>query len=335
MASTIVMKPSAIVLKIVMLFILLLITITISLVSGSTDIGLSEIISSIINPQENQTYAQIILDIRLPRILLAIGVGGGLSVAGAVFQSLLMNPLADPYILGVSSGGSFGAVLALFLGLSFVGVQLFSFIGAAVVILLVLIMGHKYGRLQQSILLLSGVMIGAFFGASILLIITLMNDTLRTAIYWLVGNLSMADAFGAYYVLIVSLVISFGLILNSHKLNLLAMGDEDASNLGLNVKYVKNIIYLFSSLLVGVIVSVSGVIGFIGLLIPHVTRLLYGADNRIVVPASFLVGASFLILADTVARTIISPAELPVGALTAIIGAPIFIYLLKRKNNYA
>lgn len=329
------MKPSAIVLKIVMLFILLLITITISLVSGSTDIGLSEIISSIINPQENQTYAQIILDIRLPRILLAIGVGGGLSVAGAVFQSLLMNPLADPYILGVSSGGSFGAVLALFLGLSFVGVQLFSFIGAAVVILLVLIMGHKYGRLQQSILLLSGVMIGAFFGASILLIITLMNDTLRTAIYWLVGNLSMADAFGAYYVLIVSLVISFGLILNSHKLNLLAMGDEDASNLGLNVKYVKNIIYLFSSLLVGVIVSVSGVIGFIGLLIPHVTRLLYGADNRIVVPASFLVGASFLILADTVARTIISPAELPVGALTAIIGAPIFIYLLKRKNNYA
>lgn len=335
MASAIVMKPSAIVLKIVILFILLLITITISLVSGSTDIGLSEIISSIMNPQENQTYAQIILDIRLPRILLAIGVGGGLSVAGAVFQSLLMNPLADPYILGVSSGGSFGAVLALFLGLSFFGVQLFSFVGAAVVILLVLIMGHKYGRLQQSILLLSGVMIGAFFGASILLIITLMSDTLRIAIYWLVGNLSMADAFGAYYVLIVSLVISFGLILNSHKLNLLAMGDEDASNLGLNVKYVKNIIYLFSSLLVGVIVSVSGVIGFVGLLIPHVTRLLYGADNRIVVPASFLVGASFLILADTVARTIISPAELPVGALTAIIGAPIFIYLLKRKNNYA
>lgn len=329
------MKPSAIVFKIIVLFIILLITITISLVSGSTDIGLSEIISSIMNPQENQTYAQIILDIRLPRILLAIGVGGGLSVAGAVFQSLLMNPLADPYILGVSSGGSFGAVLALFLGLSFVGVQLFSFIGAAVVIILVLIMGHKYGRLQQSILLLSGVMIGAFFGASILLVITLMNDTLRTAIYWLVGNLSMADAFGAYYVLIVSLVISFGLILNSHKLNLLAMGDEDASNLGLNVKYVKNIIYLFSSLLVGVIVSVSGVIGFVGLLIPHVTRLLYGADNRIVVPASFLVGASFLILADTVARTIISPAELPVGALTAIIGAPIFIYLLKRKNNYA
>ena len=329
------MKPTAIVLKLVSLFILLLFTIVISLLSGSTDIGLSQFYNSIVIPEQNQTITQIIFDIRLPRILLAIGVGGGLSVAGAVFQSLLMNPLADPYILGVSSGGSFGAVLALFLGFSFLGVQLLSFVGAAAVILLVLIVGHKYGRLQQNILLLSGVMIGAFFGASILLLITLMNDTLRTAIYWLVGNLSMADAFGAYYVLIVSLVISLGLILNSHKLNLLAMGDEDASNLGLSVRYVKSLIYLFSSLLVGVIVSISGVIGFVGLLIPHVTRLLFGADNRIVMPASFLIGASFLILADTIARTIISPAELPVGALTAIIGAPIFIYLLKRKNNYA
>lgn len=335
MESSALMKPSAIVLKLVLLSILLLFTIVISLLSGSTDIGLSQFYNSIVLPEQNQTITQIIFDIRLPRTLLAIGVGGGLSVAGAVFQSLLMNPLADPYILGVSSGGSFGAVLALFLGLSFLGVQLLSFAGAAAVILLVLIVGHKYGRLQQNILLLSGVMIGAFFGAAILLLITLMNDTLRTAIYWLVGNLSMADAFGAYYVLIVSLVISLGLIINSHKLNLLAMGDEDASNLGLSVRYVKSLIYLFSSLLVGVIVSISGVIGFVGLLIPHVTRLLFGADNRIVMPASFLIGASFLILADTIARTIISPAELPVGALTAIIGAPIFIYLLKRKNNYA
>lgn len=328
-------KISSLLLKLSILLLLLVGSAIVSLISGSADIGIAEILNSFFSSSKNEIFTQIIFDIRLPRILLAIGVGGGLSVAGAVFQSLLMNPLADPYILGVSSGGSFGAVLSLFLGLSFIGVQIFSFIGAAAVIILVLIIGHKYGRLQQNILLLTGVMIGAFFGASILLIVTLMNDTLRTAIFWLVGNLSMADAFTSYYILIFSIIISTGLVLNAYKLNLLAMGDEDASNLGLNLRFVKTMFYLFGSLLVGIVVSVSGVIGFVGLLIPHVTRLLFGSDNRMVLPSSFLIGASFLILTDTLARTIISPTELPVGALTAIIGAPIFIYLLKRKSGYS
>jgi len=328
-------KTSSLVIKLTSLCLLVIVSAIVSLISGSADIGFTEIFDAFLSPEKNETYSQIIFNIRLPRILLAIGVGGGLSIAGAVFQSLLMNPLADPYILGVSSGGSFGAVLALFLGLSFVGVQLLSFIGATSVIFLVFAIGHKYGKLQQNILLLTGVMIGAFFAAAILLIITLMNDTLRTAIFWLVGNLAMADTFAAYYVLFTSLIISLGLVLNSHKLNLLAMGDEDASNLGLNVKVTKTFIYIFASLLVGIIVSVTGVIGFVGLLIPHITRLIFTADNRIVLPASFLIGSSFLILTDTLARTIISPTELPVGALTAIIGAPIFIYLLKTKSSYS
>ncbi len=327
-------KPSSLFIKLFILMLVLVASAMLSLISGSIDMGVSDLIAVFLSPDKNETFSQIIFNIRLPRILLAIGVGGGLSVAGAVFQSLLMNPLADPYILGVSSGGSFGAVLALFLGLSFMGVQLFSFIGATVVIVLVFFIGHKYGKLQQNILLLTGVMVGAFFAATILLIVTLMDDSLRTAIFWLVGNLAMADSFSAYYVLITSGIISLGLILNSHKLNLLAMGDEDAANLGLNLKVIKTLIYIFASLLVGVIVSVSGVIGFVGLLIPHITRLLFSSDNRIVLPASFLIGASFLILTDTLARTIISPTELPVGALTAIIGAPIFIYLLKSKNSY-
>lgn len=328
-------KSSSLLFKLFILFLIMMISAMISLVSGSSSIGIGELINTFLSPDKNETYTQIIFNIRLPRILLAIGVGGGLSVAGAVFQSLLMNPLADPYILGVSSGGSFGAVLALFLGLSFIGVQIFSFIGAAAVIILVFLIGHKFGKLQQNILLLTGVMVGAFFAALILLIITFMNDTLRTAIYWLVGNLAMADSFSAYYVVISSSIISFVLILNSHKLNLLAMGDEDASNLGLNLKVFKTLMYLLASLLVGIMVSVSGVIGFVGLLIPHITRLIFSSDNRIVLPASFLIGASFLILTDTLARTIISPAELPVGALTAIIGAPIFIYLLKTKSRYS
>jgi len=319
--------------KLSVLFILLLIVSIFAIQFGSVTISFSEILSLLSNSESSNTANEIIFNIRIPRLLLAIGVGGGLSVAGAVFQALLMNPLADPYILGVSSGGSFGAVLAMLLGLSFFFVQIFSIFGALFVIGLVFFIGHRFGRLEPNTLLLTGVMIGAFFSASILLMLTFLNHTLRTAIFWLVGNLAMADNFSAYYVVVFSMLISIILSLFGYKLNLLAMGDEDSTNLGLNTKTVKSIIYLFASVLVGFIVSVSGIIGFIGLLIPHVVRMIFGTDNRIVVPATFLIGAIFLILADTIARIIILPSELPVGVVTAMIGAPTFIYLLKKQSN--
>ncbi len=317
--------------KLTILFILLVFTSLFSLLLGSVNISITELFS-VFSGSSTDTIQEIIWHIRIPRLLLAIGVGGGLSVAGAVFQSLLMNPLADPYILGVSSGGSFGAVLALLLGLSFIWVELFSVIGASLVILLVFIIGHRFGKLQPNILLLTGVMIGAFFSALILLLLTFLNDTLRTAIFWLVGNLAMADNFSAYYIIILSFILSVLLSLFGYKLNLLAMGDEDASNLGLNPKRIKSVVYILASILVGAIVSVSGIIGFVGLLIPHFVRIIFGSDNRIVVPASFLIGAIFLLFADTIARTIILPSELPVGVVTAIIGAPVFVYLLKKRD---
>lgn len=317
--------------KLAFLFALLLLSSLFSLLLGSVNINIYELFASF-SSSSTDTIQEIIFNIRIPRLLLAIGVGGGLSVAGAVFQSLLMNPLADPYILGVSSGGSFGAVLALFLGLSFIWVELFSVIGASIVILLVFIIGHRFGKLQPNILLLTGVMIGAFFSALILLILTFLNDTLRTAIFWLVGNLAMADNFSAYYIVIFSIILSIVLSLFGYKLNLLAMGDEDASNLGLNPKRIKSVVYILASILVGIIVSVSGIIGFVGLLIPHVVRIIFGSDNRIVVPASFLVGAVFLVFTDTIARTVILPSELPVGVVTAMLGAPAFIYLLKKRE---
>jgi len=321
----------SLIVKLAILFSLLGLTSLLSLLLGSVNINISDLISSF-SGTSTDTVQEIIFNIRIPRLLLAIGVGGGLSVAGAVFQSLLMNPLADPYILGVSSGGSFGAVLALLLGLSFIWVELFSIVGASIVILLVFIIGHRFGKLQPNILLLTGVMIGAFFSALILLLLTFLNDTLRTAIFWLVGNLAMADNFSAYYIVIFSIILSIVLSLFGYKLNLLAMGDEDASNLGLNPKRIKSVVYILASVLVGIIVSVSGIIGFVGLLIPHVVRIIFGSDNRIVVPASFLVGAIFLVFADTIARTIILPSELPVGVVTALIGAPAFIYLLKKRE---
>ena len=303
------------------------------LLIGSVDISLTDLSNALLLGGTENTTSQIIFDIRLPRVLLAIAVGGGLSVAGAVFQALLMNPLAEPYILGISSGGAFGAILSFVIGASFLGTELMAFAGSAGVIIIVFMLGRRFGEIEPNVLLLTGVMVGAFFSAAILLMMTLLNDSLRTAIFWLIGNLSLAQNDTVIYVLAVSIIISLFLSLNGQKYNVLALGSEQAKQLGINSSLVKNVTYIFTSLLIGSVVSVSGIIGFVGLLVPHVSRMIFGIDNRIVVPASFFIGASYLTLADTVARTIIAPAELPVGAVTALIGAPIFIYLLRKRFN--
>lgn len=315
----------------VFLLILLIAVILTSLFVGSVDITLSDFFNTLFGSKTDNTLSKIIFEIRLPRILLAIAVGGGLSVAGAVFQAILLNPLAEPYILGISSGGAFGAVVAISLNLSFIVVQLFSFAGAIAVIAIVFIVGKRFGELEPNVLILSGVMVGAFFSAIILLIMNFLDDSFRFAIFYLMGNLSVAESSSIYYVLICSIVLSVILILNSYKYNVLSLGSEEAKHLGVNVKFIKNASYLISSILVGAIVSVSGIIGFVGLVVPHICRLVLGIDNRIILPVSFFVGAIFLIIADTIARIVITPSELPVGVITAIIGAPIFIYLLKKK----
>jgi iron complex transport system permease protein len=310
---------------------LTLISVLIGISVGPIKINISEIIMAIFSANSDSTISQIIFEVRLPRILFAVAVGGGLSIAGAVFQSILLNPLAEPYILGISSGGTFGVILSFLLGLSFLGTQIFSFIGAFSVMMLVFVLGKRFGELEPKILLLTGVMVGAFFSALILLMITLLNDSLRTAVFWLIGNLSVAEKVNLKIVLPITLIVSFVLILNSNKYNLLSLGSDTAKQLGVNTNFVRNLTYILTSLMIGTLVSVSGIIGFVGLLIPHVCRMIFGTDNRIVLPASFFVGASYLAIADTIARTIVAPSELPVGAITAIIGAPIFIYLLKKK----
>lgn len=316
----------------IILFVATIITIVISLLAGSTDISIGQLFKVIFG-NANSNVSQIILEIRLPRVLLAIAAGGGLSVAGAVFQAILMNPLAEPYILGISSGGTFGAILSFLLGLTFIGTQIFSFAGALIVIFIVFYVGKRFGEIEPNVLLLTGVMIGAFFSAAILLMMTMLSDSLRSAFLWLIGNLSSADAESAYYVLPVSIAVSIFLSLNSFKYNVLSLGAENAKHLGINTNRLKNVTYILASILVGAIVSVSGIIGFVGLLVPHICRMIFGIDNRLIVPASFFIGAIYLLIADTFARTIISPAELPVGAITAIIGAPVFIYLLRRRFN--
>lgn len=320
--------------KILLLAVLSLLFSVGALFIGSVHISLNEFFNSLFSYSDDNTLRTIILDIRLPRIILAFAVGGGLSVAGAAFQAILMNPLAEPYILGISSGGAFGAVLSFLIGASFLTTQIFSFSGALIVIAVVFILGKRFGELEPNTLLLTGVMVGAFLSALILIMISLLNESLRSAVFWLMGNLSDASNGTAYYILAISTIVSFLLILNSNKYNILTLGTENAHHLGIKTKTVRNYTYILSSILVGAIVSVSGIIGFVGLLVPHVCRTIFGSDNRIVLPASFFGGAAFLIFADTFARIIISPAELPVGAITALFGAPVFIYLL-RKRFYA
>ena len=279
--------------------------------------------------EENRT---ILLSIRLPRILLAIIVGGGLSVAGVVFQALLRNPLAEPFILGVSSGGTLGAVIAITfgIGLSIVTIPAFAFIGSLIVMFVVYSVSERYGRLEPTTLLLVGIMTGAFFNAMILLMIALKHQEAHGALLWLMGNLASAELNSLLIVAPFVLATVVVIFLYSRNYNLIAIGEETAANLGLEVEKFKRISYLLASLITGLVVSVSGVIGFVGLLVPHICRMMFGSDHRLVVPVSFFMGAIFLVAVDMIARTIISPAEIPVGAVTAVVGAPLFVWMLRR-----
>jgi len=280
----------------------------------------------------SETSRIILLDIRLPRVLLAIMVGSGLSVAGVVFQALLRNPLAEPYILGVSGGASVGALTAIALGFHMfnVGIPLAAFCGALLVVVLVYTFGRRRGQIDTNALLLSGVMIGAFLSAIILFLVSLIGQPIRNALLWLLGNLANADLRSIIVVAPIALGASILIYLQARNFNLIATGEEVALQLGVEVERVKKVSYFLASLATGSVVAVSGAIGFVGLIIPHICRMLFGPDHRLLIIASFLMGGIFLVIADIIARTVLAPNEIPVGAVTAAIGAPFFIYLLKK-----
>ncbi|MDX1567268.1 MAG: iron ABC transporter permease [Longimicrobiales bacterium] len=277
----------------------------------------------------------IVLQLRLPRVVLAMLVGGGLALAGAVFQALLRNPLAEPYILGVSGGAAVATVGALAVGLAAVGAWVLpaaAFAGALLAVVLVFRVASAADRgLDVRVLLLAGVVVGAFFTACIALILSVSEaETVRTAVLWMMGSLSGADwggvaLAGAYTV--PGLVALVGL---ARPLNLMAIGEETASYLGAEVERVKKIAYAVASLLTAAGVAVAGIIGFVGLIVPHGVRLLTGSDHRTLLPLSFLAGGVFLAVADLVARTVLAPTEIPIGVITAFVGVPLFLVLLRR-----
>lgn len=300
---------------------------------------LSKLFGTISLDQIDPMFSSIVLNIRLPRVILAGLVGASLAIAGAAFQGLLRNPLADPYTLGVSSGASVGAVLTLFFQLSIplIGsftLPLLSILFSWATIFLVLAFARKIERsMRVETIILTGIIFSSFLGAFISLMIALTGDELRQIIGWLLGSVSMR---GWEYIRIILPFFVLGsiiLIFNAKELNAMSFGEERAHHLGVNVQKRKLIILTAGSILTGAAVAVSGTIGFVGLVIPHLSRLLWGPDHRHLLPLSILTGSGFLILADLISRTIISPTELPIGVITALIGAPVFaLILLQRKR---
>lgn len=291
-----------------------------------------------IEVQSDPMYTNIVMNIRLPRVVLAGLVGASLAIAGAAFQGLLRNPLADPYTLGVSSGASVGAVVTIFyqLSLPLAGMYtlpLLSIVCAFITIILILFFARSIDRtMKVETIILTGIIFSSFLGAVISLMIALSGEELRQIIGWLLGSVSMRGWSFVQIMLPFLLIGSCILFWNARELNAIAFGEERAKQLGVNVGSRKIAVLASSSVLTGAAVAVSGTIGFVGLVIPHLVRILWGPDHKHLLPLSVLAGAAFLILADLVARIIIEPAELPIGVITALIGAPVFAAILIRRR---
>jgi iron complex transport system permease protein len=291
------------------------------------------------NPESDKAAANILWNIRMPRVVLAGLVGAALAIAGAAFQGLLKNPLADPYTLGVSSGASVGAVMTLFFGISvpFLGnytLPVMSMLGALLTMFAVMGFAKLVDRsMKMETVILTGIIFSSFLGSVISLMIALTGEELRQIIGWLLGSVSMRGWPYVQMALPFMVIGSFLLWLQRRELNAMLFGEERAQHLGVDVKKSKMMILISGSILTGSAVAVSGTIGFVGLVVPHITRLLWGSDHRHVLPLSFINGAALLIVCDLVSRTIISPTELPIGVITAFIGAPVFAYIFFRQRK--
>jgi len=317
------------------LFVLaLLVGITIAsfllaLLSGSLGLGAGQVIVALFGAGEPMVV-EVVQGLRLPRALAAFACGGLLALAGALMQVLLRNPLADPYVLGVSGGAAVGALLALALGLPWLFSQGAAFVGALAAVLLVFGLAHGDGSWTQARLLLTGVSVAAGCGALVTLILSLAADApLRGMLFWLMGDLGQAvSPWPALLVLALGLLLVLPL---ARDLNRLAGGELSARALGVPVRGLRWAVYGLASALTAVAVSTAGSIGFVGLVVPHLVRLLLGNDQRLLLPAVVLAGGSLLLLADTAARSLLAPQQLPVGVLTALLGVPLFLYLLSRE----
>ena len=316
-------KPAK--LKIFSLAALLVAVIIVAISKGSVDVGFFELFSPLYRP---------ILFLRLTRIMLAALVGAGLGVCGVVLQAVLRNPLAEPYLLGSSSGAGCGAVLAIIIGIPAAYLPFAAFIGALASIVVVYTIAREGNKIPVQSLILSGVIIAvALSGLVVFLVSTASGQALHNIMWWLLGNMQIYD----FKMLgIVAAIVLGGIALLSifsQDLNAISLGEEDAIHLGIEIDTIKKVLFLVTSLITGALVSLSGMIGFVGLIIPHMMRFFVGPNHKVLIPATALGSAAFLIVCDAVSRSLFPPVEIPIGVITSLIGAPIFIILLKRKQK--
>jgi len=323
------------------LFAVLLVAIVAGVGLGAVSVGPTEVFAAIgraLSGESGPVSDAVIIDLRLPRVLLAALVGACLASAGVLYQAIFRNPLADPYILGVSSGAGLGAIIAIVstttaTGLRYGLVPAGAFAGALATILVVVRLASRRGRLETTSLLLAGVAISYILAALTSFIMVLFRQSMASVVFWMMGGLTSASW---RYVGMIAPMFVIGVVvplLYTRQLNIMLLGDERASQLGIEVERFKRITLAFASLLVAAAVSVSGLIGFIGLMTPHIVRLILGPDHRLLLPASTLAGASIMVFADLLARTALAPIEVPVGIVTALLGGPFFIWLLVRREG--
>ena len=307
------------------------------LVLGAAPVGPADVVRTLAGRAPSEVVATVVLGLRLPRVLLGAVAGAGLAVAGAAFQALTRNPLADPAVLGVASGAALGAVVGQLAGLegsllATVGLSAVSFLGALLAATAVYLIAAAGRRLPVETLLLAGVITGLFFSAAITLILSLVDfSRLGGILHWLMGSLGTLGYRPVGVMALGSAAAMAVIYTQARALNLLALGEESALQLGVEAERVKRLVFVAASLLTGVVVAHTGPIGFVGLIVPHANRLAIGSDNRLLIPVAAGAGATFLVLADTLARVAVRPGELPVGVITAFCGAPFFIYLLRTR----
>ena len=317
------------------LILLLVVSIIVSLSSGEVKISwlqLPEIISNI----DSLEYT-VLTKIRIPRLILSISVGGALSLSGAILQGIYRNPLVEPYTLGISGGAALGIAIAIVFGiqtLSYLVLPVFGFLGAIVTLFLVYFLSIRKGGLSINSMLLIGVMVSFVASSAMMFLMSITTtDNIQSIVFWVMGSLDESNVLLikiAFYTAVSGLILT---TFFARSLNALRLGEVKAKHLGINTNITIKLLFLVASLLTGVAVSVAGVIGFVGLVIPHLVRLIIGNDYRIIIVSSFLVGAIFLILSDTLARTIISPNELPIGVITGFVGGLVFIVVLSRSKS--
>ena len=280
-------------------------------------------------------FPVVIMDVRLPRILTAAVVGAGLAISGVVFQGILLNPLADPYTLGVSAGAAFGASLAILLNIGMMGVYsvpLFAFIGAALTLLFVVYLSSSGGGISSNSLILSGIIVAAILSAGISFLKYVADEQVAVIIFWLMGSFGSKTWTDVGLTFLFILIGFLAFMFFARDMNLLSLGNRTASSLGVDTRKVTILLLITASLVAAICVSVSGIIGFVGLLVPHMMRLITGPDNRRLIPMSLLAGAILLLIADTITRAVL-PSEIPIGVLTALIGGPFFCYIFRKQQK--